>query len=66
LPGSGSTRQGSPVTAADSALSRKPRIVGADIGAIGLHARQRDIATTRAYVQQSAALNNPAAKVVGL
>ena len=31
-----------------------------------LDARQRDIATTRAYVQQSAALNNPAAKVVGL
>ena len=39
---------------------------GADIGAIGLHARQRSIATTRAYVQEAAALNNPAAKSVGL
>jgi len=39
---------------------------GADIGAIGLHARQRSIATTRAYVQSAAALNNPAAKSVGL
>ena len=39
---------------------------GADMGAIGLHARQRSIATTRAYVQEAAALNNPAAKSVGL
>jgi hypothetical protein len=39
---------------------------GADIGAIGLHARQRSIATTRAYVQAAAALNNPAARSVGL
>ena len=39
---------------------------GADIGAIGLHARQRSIATTRAYVQEAAALNNPAARSVGL
>jgi site-specific recombinase XerD len=39
---------------------------GADIGAIGLHARQRSIATTRAYVQEAAALNNPAARAIGL
>jgi site-specific recombinase XerD len=39
---------------------------GADIGAIGLHARQRSIATTQSYVQAAAALNNPAAKSVGL
>jgi integrase len=38
---------------------------GADIGAIGLHARQRSIATTRGYVQ-AAALDNPAARSVGL
>src|SRR4051812_33353119 len=39
---------------------------GADIGAIGLHARQRSVATTRDYVQAAAALNNPAAQLVGL
>jgi hypothetical protein len=39
---------------------------GADLGAIGLHARQRSLATPRAYVQEAAALNNPAAKSVGL
>lgn len=38
---------------------------GADIGAIGLHARQRSMATTRGYIQEAAALNNPAAKSVG-
>jgi hypothetical protein len=42
------------------------RLNGADIGAIGLHARQRSIATTRAYVQEAAALNNPAARAIGL
>jgi integrase len=41
-------------------------LAGADIGAIGLHARQKSIATTRAYVQEVAALNNPAARSVGL
>jgi hypothetical protein len=39
---------------------------GADIGAIGLHARQRSVSTTRGYVQDAARLNNPAARAVGL
>jgi site-specific recombinase XerD len=39
---------------------------GADIGAIGLHARQKSLATTRSYVQEAAALNNPAAKAIRL
>jgi integrase len=41
-------------------------LAGADIGAIGLHARQRSVATTRSYVQDAAALNNPAARSIGL
>jgi site-specific recombinase XerD len=41
-------------------------INGADIGAIGLHARQRSVSTTRGYVQDAARLNNPAARAVGL
>jgi integrase len=39
---------------------------GADIGAIGLHARQRSVATMRGYVQAAAAIYNPDAKSVGL
>lgn len=41
-------------------------LAGADMGGIGLHARQRSIATTRAYVQAAGLLNNPAAGSIGL
>ena len=39
---------------------------GADIGTIGLHARQRSVATLRGYLQAAAAINNPGAKSAGL
>ncbi|MBV9829364.1 MAG: hypothetical protein JO001_27415 [Alphaproteobacteria bacterium] len=49
-----------------SGFSTQAATNGSDIGAIGLHARQRSIATTRGYVQEAAALDNPAAKSIGL